>query len=299
MSDVDPTESTVRTRALRSEEFSADPDEIPPAPSTSKKAEKGDKVEREGLPPGYRMRADAHYVEHLSSRRSAAGTAPDARGLDGLDRAERVFAQIGEDLATIDAAAQTLAGEGGRMARRVSLDLIRSHAWRAAWAVRAHTLLSGRHRVQARPRPLAFLLGQIRSGWAAECRLANITLSVESSDWNAVVSVDEPSVIAGVSGAIVATLGLIGQADSAALKLSAEASRGVLQTLDLTQSDLYVAPGEGGRFFDPSWADRPGGWLAGFGAAVARSVAQQHGGDAVFLTGEDQGSTVRLQFARA
>jgi hypothetical protein len=297
VSDVDPTEVSVRTRSVRAEEFSPEPDEPSPAPS-AKKGDKGEKAEREGLPPGYRMRADAHYVEHLTSRRGAAAAPADARSLDLADRSERLFAHIAEDLSTIESAAQALSGEGGRMARRVSLDLIKSQTWRSLWAVRAHGVMSGRHRVQIRPRPLAFLLGHIRSGWSAECRLAGVTLKVEASDWNAVVAVDEPSLVAGVSGAMIATLGLVGQTDSATLTLRAEASGGVLRTVDLTQDELFVTPGEGGRFFDPSWTDRPGGWIAGFGAAVARAAAQQHGGDAVFLADDDHGSTVRLQLAR-
>ena len=77
------------------------------------------KPEREGLPPTYRMRADAHYVEQLSTRRmegdgpragqrrseageSDAAAEPRERR-DGRDRrAERVFTQLCEDLATIE-----------------------------------------------------------------------------------------------------------------------------------------------------------------------------------------------------
>jgi hypothetical protein len=279
---------------LRTEEYSPEPDDPPPS---SKKTEK---VEREGLPPGYRMRADAHYVENLTSRRGDRGDRAAADGPRALDahRSERLLEQLAEDLGTIETAAAALAADGARMARRVNTDLIKSQVWRANWALRAHALLGGRHRARLRPRPLGFLLGQIRSGWAAECRLANVTLEVETSDWNAVVAVDEPSLIAGVSGAVIATLGLIGDTDEASLTLQAVASAGELRSIDLVQTDILVTPGEGGRFFDASWADRPGGWLAGLGAAVAKAAAQQHGGDAVFLTDEEIGSTVRMQLSK-
>lgn len=294
MSEVDPAEASSRARALRTEEYSPEPDDPPLSPK------KTEKVEREGLPPGYRMRADAHYVENLTSRRgdrSDRGTADGPRSLD-THRSDRLLEQLAEDLGTIETAATALAADGARMARRVNTDLIKSQVWRANWALRAHALLGGRHRAKLRPRPLGFLLGQIRGGWSAECRLANVTLDVESSDWNAVVAVDEPSLIAGVSGAIIATLGLIGDTDEASLTLQAVASSGQLRSIDLIQTDILVTPSEGGRFFDPSWGDRPGGWLAGLGAAVAKAAAQQHGGDAVFLTGEEIGSTVRMQFAK-
>ena len=112
------------------------------------------------------------------------------------------------------------------------------------------------------------------------------------------VSVDEQSFIAGVSGAIIATLGLIGDTDESSLTLQASSSAGQLRSVDLIQADVLVTPTEGGRFFDASWSERPGGWLAGLGAAVAKAAAQQHGGDAVFLTDEEIGSTVRMQFSK-
>ena len=290
MSDVDPAEVSSRARALRTEEYSPEPDDPPPS---SKKAEK---IEREGLPPGYRMRADAHYVENLASRRDR-GAAEGPRATDS-QRSDRLLDQLAEDLDTIESAAQALATDGARVARRVNTDLIKSQVWRASWALRSHALLSGRYRARLRPRPIGFLLGQIRSGWAAECRLANVKLDVETSDWNAVVAVDEQSLVAGVNGAVIATLGLIGDTDEVSLTLQATSSSGQLRAIDLVQADVLVTPSEGGRFFDASWVDRPGGWLAGLGAAVARAAAQQHGGDAVFLTDEEIGSTVRMQFSK-
>lgn len=289
MSDVDPAEATPRTRALRAEEYSPEPDDPPPP---SKKAEK---AEREGLPPGYRMRADAHYVENLTSRRGERGVAEGPRAVDS-GRSDRLLDLLALDLGTIETAAQALAAGGAVMARRVNTDLIRSQVWRAAWALRAHALLGGRQRARLKPRPLGFLLGQIRSGWAAECRLASLTLHVEASDWNAVVPVDEQILIAGVNGAIIATLGLIGETEEATLTLQAASAGGHLKSIDLVQADVLVTPSEGGRFFDASWADRPGGWLAALGASVARAAAQHHGGDAVFLTDDEIGSTVRMAF---
>ena len=294
VSDVDPAELSPRARALRTEEYGPEADEPEPTPAPSSK--RSEKAEREGLPPGYRVRADAHYVENLTSRRDRA-TAEGLRAVES-HRSDRLLDQLAEDLGTIESAAQALAADGGRMARRVNPVLIKSQVWRAGWALRAHTLLGGRHRAKLRPRPLGFLLGQIRSGWAAECRLASVNFEVAASDWNAVVSVDEHSFIAGVSGAIIATLGLIGDTDDTSLTLQATSAAGQLRSIELIQADILVTPSEGGRFFDASWVDRPGGWLAGLGAAVAKAAAQQHGGDAVFLTDEEIGSTVRMQFSK-
>jgi hypothetical protein len=285
------------------EQFSEESEDVAPAPAPAPSSKK---PEREGLPPGYRMRADAHYVEHLTSRRGDRAQGEQHRAAsdpierhDTRDRSERLLAQLAEDIATIESAAAGLATETSRMAKRVNVDLIKSQTWRAAWLLKAHAILGGAHRGQIRPRPLGFLLGHVRSGWAPECRLAGITMQVQASDWNAVVAVDELGLLAGLTGALVSTLGLIGQTEGATITLNAVAGSGELRFVDVVQEEVLIAPSISGRFFDASWIDRPGGWLAGLGAATAKAVAIQHGGDAVFLAGERHGSTVRLQLSKA
>ncbi len=291
MSDIDPGE----VLSASHDQFTQDADAPPPVSAK--------KPEREGLPSGYRMRADSHYVDQLSVRRGERAAAETGRPIaedraDARDRSEKLLAQLAEDIATIESAVGALAGDASRMSRRVNVDLIKSQVWRASWALRAHAILDGTYRHQIRPRPLGFILGHVRSGWAAECRLAGVTLQVSASDWNAVVPVDEQSLIAGLTGALVATLGLIGQAEGAVLTLSATSQGGALKSIDVVQDEVLVAPSLSGRFFDASWTDRPGGWPAGLGASTAKAVAQQHGGDAVFLADERHGSIVRLQLSR-
>lgn len=283
VSDKDPVKATASTAV---QEPSTDDAEFEPV---------SPKSEREGLPPGYRMRADAHYVEHLTSRRERV-VAEAARAAEG-ERAEKLLAQLAEDLATIESAVTAMSGDGSKLARRVNVDLLKSQVWRASWALRAHALVSGTGRTQIRPRPLAFLLGQVRHAWAAELRLLGVTLTVQASDWNAVVSVDEASLITGISGAIVATLGILGQPDGATIVVTATAAGGELRRVDVAQEDVSVGAPSGARFFDLGVSDRPGGWIAGLGAAAARAAAQQHGGDASLDT-STSGSTITLAFAR-
>src|SRR4029450_745603 len=128
--------------------------------------------EREGLPANYKMRADAHYVEQLTSRRGEraeraervlSDTPRPPKKIEALapgppppeprerrdprePRTDRLFVQMTEDLATIESSAALLAADTSPVARRVSLDLVRSHAWRAAFLVRAHAILEGTNR---------------------------------------------------------------------------------------------------------------------------------------------------------
>jgi len=278
------------------------------------------KPEREGLPSGYRMRADSHYVDQLltpraggaeparGSRRAAAP--PDAavetpenvvvrerRETRDL-RTDRLLAQLSEDLATIESSVATLTSGASPTARRVTLDVLRAHAWRAAWLVRAQTLSDRPVRANGRPRPIGGVFTRLREGFAAECRLNGLTLHLHVPDWNAAVALDEQDLMIGLTGAIVSTIGLVGESDGATVNVTASTAGGELRTVEISQDEAAVPGPVAGRFFDPVWADRPGGWVSGFGAWTARTVAERHGGDAALVAGDRRGSTMRLTFAR-
>ena len=282
------------------ESLSEYPAELAPPAASLKKPE------REGLPAGYRMRADAHYVDQLTAPRGERASAesraaarrgdPDTVADVRERRSDRVLAQLAEDVATMGSAAALLANEPSPMARRVNLDLIRVQAWRAAWLLRAQAILDGTHQGQVRARQLGSLLTQLREGFAPECRLAGIGLQIDTTDWRAAVSVDEPAFVAGVAGAMIATLGLVGQGEYAAIRVAATVAGGELETVDVIQEDVAAPAGAVARFFDPGWIDRPGGWTAAFGASTARAVAQLHRGDASLVVGDRRGTTVRLKF---
>jgi len=253
------------------------------------------------------MRADAHYVDQLASRRherversaSTVSESDETHQTEARDRRqEKLLAQVGEEIASIAAAASLLTPDGSSLARRLSVDLIRAQAWRASWLLRSHALLDGGPRGQSRPRPVSALLEQIRQGLTPECRLAGVSLQIQATDWNSSVSVDEASIVAGVTGAVMATLGVLGHAEGAIIRVSVEASGTEIRTIEVAQDDVAAGSAWGHRCFDPTWTDRPGGFTATIGALSARAAAQQHGGSASVAVGERRGTTVRLNLAR-
>ena len=264
--------------------------------------------EREGLPSNYKMRADAHYVDQLLTARAAsdapraprrAASAPEEPRRETRDlRAERLLAQLGEDIATVESSVATISSGASPTARRVMLDVLRAHTWRAGWLVRAQALADGTSRGSVRPRPIGGVLSRLREGFAAECRLNSLALHVHVPDWNASVAIDESELLVGLTGAIVATIGLLGDSDGAAVNVTASVSGGELRAVEVTQDEAVVPAAVAGRFFDPVWAERPGGWVSGFGAWIARTVAERHGGEAALAAGDRRGSTVKLVFER-
>jgi hypothetical protein len=265
--------------------------------------------EREGLPSSYRMRADAHYVDQLTSRRPERVPADIARiepRRDQIDRdgagepryrrSDRVLMQLSENIATIQSAAALIGAETSPMARRISLALIRSHAWRAGWLFRAHQLLDGLHRSHVRPQAIGTVLAQVRDNLSAECRLTGSSLTARCADWTAEVEIDEDMLVAGLAGAVLATLELAGPNDGMQIELAATLSNSELRTVEVTQNAVRVSITADGRSYDQSRTDRAGNWTASLGATVAKSVAHLTGGEVVFLAGEKRGSTVRFLF---
>src|SRR4029079_5742653 len=120
-----------------------------------------------------------------------------------------LLSAVGEAFATIESAASALATENSAMARRVNLDLVRSHAWRGSWMIRAQELVQGGQKGQLRNRPIGFLLDHVRANFAAECRVSSIGLRVQTNDWNAVVAIDERAFMTAVAGAVLSTIALL------------------------------------------------------------------------------------------
>jgi hypothetical protein len=315
VSDVNPAElSPAGGRSL--------PDEFPvEAGAFARQPDSPKQAEREGLPPGYRMRADAHYVDQLTSRKGeraggeptraarraepGAESAADLVLFDGRDRrvardrrSDRILSQMTDDLTTIESAAALLAADPSPAARRVSIDLVRAHAWRAAFLVRANAMLDLGPRGAVRARPLGAVLGAVRDGFAPECRISTVALHIHVPDWNASVAVDELAVVDGVTGAVFATLGLLGSPDGATVNVTAAANAGELRSIEVAQDEVGAPPAITSRFFDPTWTDRPGGWTAALAAATARAVVQHHGGEAALIVSGKRGTTIRLTFAR-
>lgn len=303
VSDIEPSDVNLGRRSTPDKFATEHPDVASAANGRS---------EREGLPASYRMRADAHYVEQLSSRRERVERLDMARHANGAAemserepmperrdrRSDRVMAQLEEEIAAIASAAAMLGTDAAPIARRLSVDLVRSQAWRAAWLLRASALLDGRYRGHVRSRSVGTLLEQIRQGLTPECRLAGATLHLQANDWNTPVSVDETALVAAVTAAVFATLSLVAPFDALAIRVSFDAAGGEVRQVEIGQDEAAAVPGASLRFFDGTWADRPGGWSAGIAALTVRSAAQQLGGSAVFLPGDRRGTIVRLNLAR-
>ena len=280
------------------------------------------KPEREGLPAGYRMRADPHYVELLSSGGRAERVRSEGRSEgrpegrpDGkivpreteltavarVPRERRIFNHLIEEITAIESAAALLAGDSSPLTRRVSLDLIKAQAARAAWLLRAQSVVAGAApELAPRTSQVGVLLGQLRDRLAAECRLVGVGLQI-ATESNASVTVDEGALSLGVTGAVVALLPFMSGTENTFIRIEAiveeDGDEDDLQAIEVSQDTVTLSATARQRFFDADWQERPGGWLAATGAVVAMATAERLGGRGSLSTGARRGCTIRLGFA--
>jgi len=211
----------------------------------------------------------------------------------------RVLEQLAKDVAIIESSAALIDLGGSPLVRQVTIDLVRAQAWRASWLLRAGAILEDTYYWDFRLQLLGSALERLRQGLVAEGRLSGVDLQVSVPDWNVSADVDEQGLVAGLMGAVVATLGLVDGRHGVVITLLATASPSGLPSVDIAQDVAPVSAALARRFFDASWSDRPGGWTAAIGAATAKAVAERHGGDAVLMAGEGRGSVIRLSLGRA
>jgi hypothetical protein len=265
------------------------------------------KPEREGLPSGYRMRADAHYVELLSStpRTDRPRVEPTRVREDHTQvraaRDRRVLEHLSGDVAAIEAAAAMLSAEATPLARRVSLDLIKAQSARASWLLRAQALLGGHEADRApRSRVMGDVLAGVRDRLAAECRLNGIGLQV-TCESRAAVTIDDTLLALGVTGAVLSLAGLLTGLEGAFISVEAlvevDGDEDDLQSIEVSQDTVAVPASLKQRFFDADWVERPGGWFGAIGAAAAEATAVQLGGGVNLSTGSRRGCTLRFEFA--
>ena len=262
---------------------------------------------REGLPARYRMRADSHYVEQLLGGAAAEGDAStpppaaprsgpafkDAQVRPPQERQERLLVEIARDLSEIETATDLLEGSTSALTRRIGLDLIQARTWQALWLLRANAVLAGTHRGRVRRQSLDGVLLAVARGLAAECRLFGVRLDLESPDGTEEIEIDGEALVAGIAGATLWTLNLMGEAEGAVVRLVGRIEPDGTVKIEVVQPDPELA-GDGRA---PAGSSES--WTAELGASVAKAVAALHEGEAAFLVADGRRSVVRLTFSRS
>lgn len=259
---------------------------------------------REGLPSGYRMRADAHYVDLLEQRVTSPltpVTPADRRmalvGRRSRDRDDSLSAgrDLERALTTLTRCAALLADAPSELSRAVVADLVRAEAWRAATLLHGTRLLRKELSITRKAVSVAGVIDKVLLGFQPQRRVRPVTIDVQSSvPSGAVVVGDEPLLLGAVSWALLSSLAVIEGLDDVRLVIDArpDARGGV--TLAVSQSVVTPPAIWQARAFDATWTDRPGGTPGLVWMLALQEAATVHGG-AAKVECSNRGTTIGIR----
>jgi len=179
-----------------------------------------------------------------------------------------------------------------------AFDLLKAHAWRAARLLGALDLVANAPFAPRRERALATIVDEVIEGFLPESRLSGITIRAEMREDLSSSGLNDGQLVAGVAGALLATLPLVEDAVRPTVTIRTSSPAAGAIAIEVTQTNARVAQRLVDRFFDddPS-AGRPGGYGSAIGALAAKALAERHGGQATF-EGIEEGSRLTIQLLR-
>jgi hypothetical protein len=207
---------------------------------------------------------------------------------------------VAEHLAAIRTCTGLVAGSLLAMNKSV-VEMIRAHAWRAACLGDALDLIQDTVPPPGRGRTLSAIADEVIEGFRAEGRLNDFIIRAVIRDDLLLSGVNDRELLAGLSGAVLATLPLVEHAVRPTVwsKSAAGASDAGTVVLEVVQSDASVSGGLARYYFDDEAPHvRPGGSAAVAGAKAAKALAERYGGTATFDVLPNGGTALRMIFAR-
>jgi hypothetical protein len=264
---------------------------------------------REGLPPSFRMRHDAHYVDELTSR-----TAPPAREVMASDAngdsiaAPVAPAALWELTSDIDMAiAQAgVCRRDGRFNSSAG-DVLTANLIRAARGARAVAIMLEAPRLHRRVVTSRAVVDAVAAATSTARRLAGIGLEISIDDPGFQVPADLTLVSQALAGAIDVLLAF-GEEAAVDAPSSEPASLGLhvqcvktrpAMILELSQRSVSVEPELIGVFFDGASTLHPGGASSAIRLAAAARIFRAHGGRADVRRDTPVGCTVTFVLPQA
>jgi ParB/RepB/Spo0J family partition protein len=189
---------------------------------------------------------------------------------------------VADHVTTIRACADMVV-RGVPAMNRSMLELIRAHSWRAARLVDALDLIANAPASPGRDHALPTIVDEVIDGFGPESRLNGFTIRAHVREDLSSSGLNDRELLAGLSGALLATLPLVEQAVRPTVVVRASNAGPGTVVLEVIQSDVPVTKRFASQFFEDEFAmDRPGGCAAAAGALAAKAVAERHGGEASF-----------------
>lgn len=236
---------------------------------------------REGLPSGFRMRHDAHYVDELTSR---SGPFVRERHASAAPVAPTALWELTADIEMAIAQAGVCRGDG--RFKSSAGDVLVANLSRAARGARAAAIMLEAPRLHRRVVSARAVVDAVAAATAMERRLAGIALETSIDDPDFEVPADLTLVSQALAAAVDVLLafgdevGFDGSPiEPTPLRLEVHCVKTrPAMILELSQRAVSVEPELIGVFFDGGSTLHPGGASSAVRLAAAARIFRAHGG---------------------
>jgi hypothetical protein len=251
-----------------------------------------DRPVRQGLPSGYRMRHDAHYVDELESRRASAQNAtvpaghPDAAAASGAPAlafptsipVTFALRDMSQELEGVASCFNLIAAKARPLRERIGLSLARVGVERNMRAFQALRVLLEDPPPEPAAASLTGIIEQTVNNFDEELRLTGARIAVDTPEAPIRVTADARMLSLAVHACVGTLVSLVEASNAAeAIHIAARTADGVA-FCEMRQDAYRLSADQFSRLTDLEWSERPGGIPAGIGLAAAARIAQAHGG---------------------
>jgi hypothetical protein len=254
---------------------------------------------RQGLPSGYRMRHDAHYVDELESRRpGAVSAAVPALAFPTSIPVTFALRDMSQELEGVASCFNLVAAKARPLRERMGLSLARVGVERNMRAFQALRALLEDPSLERGATSLNSIIEHTVKGFDEELRLTDSRISINMPDVVIHVTADARMLSLALQACLGMLMSLVEASNTeGSIQIAAFVSEGIA-TCEMRQDAYRLSADQFSRLADLEWSERPGGIPAGIGLAAAARIAQAHGG-ALDARRTDAGGCVLILTIRA
>jgi hypothetical protein len=233
---------------------------------------------RQGLPSGFRMRHDAHYVDELESRRRPSDAAAPTLAFPTSVPVTFALRDMSQELEGVASCFNLVPTRGRPLRERMGLSLARVGVERNLRAFQALRVLLEDPPPEPRLMSLNAIVEHTVHGFTEELRLTGSHVSLDLSESPIRLNADARMLSLALQACVGTLVSLVEASNvESGIHIATRMNDGTA-VVEMRQDAYRLSMDQFSRLADLEWSDRPGGIPAGTALAAAARIAQAHGG---------------------
>jgi hypothetical protein len=233
---------------------------------------------RQGLPPTYRMRHDAHYVDELESRRRPADASSPGLAFPTSIPVTFALRDMSQELEGVASCFNLVAAKARPIRERIGLSLARVGVQRNMRAFQALRVLLEDPPPEPVPISLNNIVEQTIKSFDEELRVTESRVSLDLHDGPLRLDADARMLVVALQACVGTLVSLVEASGQGGTIHITTRTVERMTGCELRQDAYRMSADQFARLSDLEWSERPGGIPAGITLAAAARIAQAHGG---------------------